>query len=164
MKIDLQKALDATESTYYELVAIANNIAKDYVSDVNALVADAYDNVDNLTNEALRGLITRISLKSFDLGDVKEKSGLKAECAEALRKEAYAIAFNGADGSVAAKDNSATLSTSSEILVGKIYEVVAALLKTKLDECHRVVAALTTVLTSRMAEAKAKADLQKGAM
>ena len=163
MNIDLQKALDATQTTYEYLVGIANRITKDYVGEVDDLVDTAYDNVDNLTNETIRNIIIRISLKAFELGDVKEKSGLKAECAEALRKEAYAIAFNGADGSVAAKDNSATLSTSSEILVGKIYEVVAALMKTKLDECHRVVAALTTVLTSRMAEAKAKAELQKGA-
>lgn len=164
MNIDLQKALDATQATYAYLVGIANGITKEYVDEVNALIEEAYDNVDNLSNGAIRNLILRISLKAFALGDVKEKSGLKAACAEALRKEAYAKAFNGSDGSVAAKDSSATLDTSKEILVGKIYETVAAILKTKLDECHRVVAALTTVLTSRMAEEKAKAELQKGAM
>lgn len=164
MNIDLQNALDATQTTYEYLVGIANRITKDYVDEVDALVKEAYDNVDNLNNEAIRNLIMRISLKAFALGDVKEKSGLKAACAEALRKEAYAKAFNGADGSVAAKDNTATLNTSEQILTGKIYEVVAAMLKTKLDECHRVVAALTTVLTSRMAEAKTMTGLQKGAM
>lgn len=160
----MQGALDATEATYSELVAIANSITKEYVAEVNSLVSEAYDNVDNLTNEAIRRLILKVSLKAFALGDVKEKSGLKAECAEALRKEAYAIAFNGADGSVAAKDNSATLSTSDKILVGKIYDVVADILKTKLDECHRVVSALNTVLMSRASDAKTTAELQKEGM
>ena len=159
MRGNLQKALDATETTYANLVSIANNITKEYVAEVDELISQAYENVDNLSNESIRGLILKLSLKSFSFGDVKEKAGLKAECAEALRKEAYAIEFNGAEGSVAAKENAATVNTSDEIMTETIYGVVASLFKTKLDECHRVVAALNTVLMSRMSEAKLAANM-----
>lgn len=159
MKMNLQKALDSTETTYAQLVAIANDIVRDHVAEVDAMIKDAYDNVDNLTNEQIRSLLLKLSLKSYSFGDIKEKSGLKAECAEALRKEAYAIAFNGTEGSVATKENTATIDVSSEILTETIYTVVANLFKTKLDECHRVVSALTTVLMSRMSEAKLTATM-----
>lgn len=162
MKGNLQAALDATEKTYDNLVSIANNIVKEHVAEINEMVMDAYENVDEMSNENIRNLILKLSLKTFSFGDVKEKSALKAECAEALRKEAYAIAFNGAEGSVAAKENAATIDTSDEILTETIYEVVANMFKTKLDECHRVVSALTTVLTSRMAEAKLTAKMYEG--
>lgn len=159
MRGNLQKALDATETTYANLVAIANNIIKEYVAEVDKVIAQAYDNVDNLSNEMIRSLILKLSLKSYDFCDVKEKSGLKAKCAEALRKEAYAIEFNGAEGSVAAKENTATVNTSDEIMTETIYNLIANLFKSKLDECHRVVSALTAVLMSRMAEAKLASNM-----
>ncbi len=67
--------------------------------------------------------------------------------------------FNKSEGSVAAKEHTATINTSDKILTNIIYDIIANMFKTKLDECHRVVAALTTVLTSRMSEAKLKANL-----
>lgn len=162
MKGNLQAALDVTETTYDNLVSIANSIVKEHVAEVDDLVGTAYDDIDNLSNESIRNLILKLSLKTFSFGDIKEKSALKAECAEALRKEAYAIAFNGAEGSVAAKENAATINISDEILAETIYGVVANIFKTKLDECHRVISALTTVLTSRMAEAKLTAKMYEG--
>ena len=71
--------------------------------------------------------------------------------------EAYAREFNAGDGSVASKDNTATLNISNEILAETIYNLVSNLFKIKLDEIHRVVSTLQTVLMSRMAEAKLSA-------
>lgn len=159
MKESLQKALDATETTYADLVSIANTIMKEHVAEVNKLIQQAYDNIDNLSNENIRQLITKLSLQSFNFGDVKDKATLKSKCAEALRAEAYALEFNKSEGSVAAKEHTATINTSDKILTNIIYDIIANMFKTKLDECHRVVAALTTVLTSRMSEAKLKANL-----
>lgn len=158
----LQEALDRTDDVYKDLIEIANTIFKTYTGDVNELIKGAMDNVDNLTNEDIRLLIIKLSLHSFSFGDVKEKAGLKAELSETLRKEAYAKAFNLSEGSVASKESQATMKTSYENSVELIYNSVASLFKTKLDEIHRVVDALKTVLMSRMSEAKLTATMYEG--
>jgi len=158
----LQEALDRTDDVYKDLIEIANTIFKTYTGDVNELIKGAMDNVDNLTNEDIRLLIIKLSLHSFSFGDVKEKAGLKAELSETLRKEAYAKAFNLSEGSVASKENQATMKTAYENSVELIYSTVASLFKTKLDEIHRVVDALKSVLMSRMSEAKLTATMYEG--
>ena len=154
MKGNLQKALENTEQTYAQLVVIANDITNGYIKDIDVDIKDAANNINNLTNDSIRQLIIKLALKSYSFSEVKEKSVLKAECAEALRKEAYAIEYNKADGAVAARDNLATINTGDEILTEAIYNLVCSLFKTKLDEIHRVIDALKTVLMSRMTEAK----------
>ena len=158
----LQEALDRTDDVYQDLIEIANTIFKTYTGEVNDLIKGAINNVDNLTNEDIRLLIIKLSLQSFNFGDVKEKAGLKAELSETLRKEAYAKAFNLSEGSVASKESQATMKTSYENSVELIYNSVASLFKTKLDEIHRVVDALKTVLMSRMSEAKLTATMYEG--
>lgn len=154
MRGNLQKALDSVEMTYSQLVEIANDIVNEHVVEVNVLIYGVTQNVENLTNDAIRESMLKLSLSAYSFSDIKEKSSLKAECAEALRKEAYATEFNGADGSVAAKESAATINTSDETLTETIYNLVASLFKAKLDEMHRVVDVLKTVLMSRVSEAK----------
>lgn len=162
MEDKLQEALDKTDDTYRDLIEIANTVVKTYTSDVNILIREAIENVDNLTNEDIRVLIVKLSLQAFNFGDIKEKAGLKAELSETLRKEAYAKAFNLVEGSVASKESQATMKVSYETSVELIYTTVASLFKTKLDEIHRVVDALKSVLMSRMSEAKLTATLYEG--
>lgn len=153
MKRSLEDALKNTDTTYNQLIEIANGMVKIYTGDIDCVVQKTLK-VENLTNDDIRNIITELSLKAYQFGDVKEKSALKAECAEALRKEAYAKEFSLGDGSIAAKDTNATLNISSEIMTEAIYNLVASLFKTRLDECHRIVDTLKTVLMSRMQEAK----------
>lgn len=153
MKRSLEEALKNTDTTYAQLVEIANKITAVYTTEVDAIVQDTLK-IEKLTNDDIRSIMTKLSLSAYQFGDVKEKSALKAECAEALRKEAYAKEFSLGDGSVAAKDTNATLNISSEIMTEAVYNLVAGLFKTKLDELHRIVDTLKTVLMSRMQEAK----------
>lgn len=156
MKRSLQEALKNTDTTYKELVDIADGMIAIYTKDINKMIEDA-QKVEKLTNDDIRDLMTKLSLRAYQFGDVKEKSSLKAECAEALRKEAYATEFNLSDGSNAVKDSNATLNISSEIMTEAIYNLVAGLFKVKLEELHRIVDTLKTVLMSRMQEAKLSA-------
>ena len=153
MKRSLEEALKNTDTTYNELVKIANDMIKVYAEDIDKIIKDV-SKVESLTNDDIRNTITKLSLKAYQFGDVKEKSSLKAECAEALRKEAYAKEFSLGEGSVASKDTNATLNISSEIMTEAIYNLVASLFKTKLSEIHSVIDVLKTVLTSRLSEAK----------
>lgn len=151
---DINKALDAVDMTYDNLICIANDTFNELVGDMSEMIHTAYDNVEKLTNDDLRELMLRLALKSYSFSEIKDKAAFKATLSETLRKEAYAIKFNSLDGSVAAKDNTATLSVSEEIIAENIFELISTMLKTKTDEIHRVVDVLKTVLMSRNAEAK----------
>lgn len=154
MKSEVVAALDAVDATYDELIDVANDIAKEVVGDLDDMMASAYNDVEKLSNEAIRDLMLKLSLRSYSFAEIKERSAFKSELAETLRKEAYAKNFNSTEGTVAVRENTAVLNSSSEILANQIYELVADIFKSKLDETHRIVAALTSVLMSRMSEAK----------
>lgn len=154
MSKNLTNAMSNVEVAYQEVIDISNDIVKEMTGDITLLIENTYNNIETLTNEDIRQLLLRLALRSYSFGEIKDKSAFKAALAESLRKEAYAKEFNAAEGTVAAKENTATINISSEIVVEEIYELTASLLKTRADEIHRVVDALKSVLTTRLTEAK----------
>lgn len=162
MKVELQKALDNVELTYSEIAEIANELVSEYTADISKIIDYVSNNLEHLTNDDLRTLMLRLSVKAYSFGDIKEKSAIKAECAEMLRKEAYAKNFNLQEGSVALKDSNAILAISEEIVSECVYDLVAALFKTKMLEIQRLIDTLKTILTSRLSEAKLSATINLG--
>lgn len=154
MNQNVSKALDNIDMTYDELIEVANDICADVVGDLDNMIKSAYDNIENLTNESIRSLLLRLSLRSYSFAEIKEKSIFKATLGETLRKEAYAKSFNAAEGTVAVRENTSIINTSAEILAEELYSLVASMFKVKVDEVHRVVDSLKSVLMSRMQEAK----------
>ena len=154
MNANVTKALDNIDMTYEELIEIANDICNDVVGDLNTIMSNAYENVENLSNESIRNLLLRLSLRSYSFAEIKEKSIFKATLGETLRKEAYAKSFNATEGTVAVRENTSVINTSAEILAEELYTLVAGIFKVKVDEVHRVVDSLKSVLMSRMQEAK----------
>lgn len=154
MNKNLNQAMDNVETTYSEVVDLATDILTEFTEDIDALMDKAYTNIENLSNDAIRELLLSLALRAYSLGAIKDKSAFKATLAETLRKEAYATQFNQTDGTVAVRENTAILNTSAEIVVEQVYDLTSSLFKTRLDEVHRVVDSLKTVLTSRLAEAK----------
>lgn len=150
----LNQALENADLLYTDLVNAANIIIEDYTKNINDVIKNITDHIESMSNEELRLQMMKLSLNAYTFSEIKEKSALKAVCAETLRKEAYAKNFNATDGTVAFKDNTATINSSYELLTEHIYELVANLFKTKLDELHRIVASMNSVLMSRMQEAK----------
>lgn len=154
MAKNIQEALQNIDMTYDNVIDIANDIIKDVSEEVDGYIQKAYDNIENLSNDAIRDILLRLSLSSYSFSEIKEKSVFKAELAETLRKEAYATEMNGAVGTVAQKEATAVLNTSAETVAEAIYDLVASMSKSKIDEIHRVVDTLKTILTSRLTEAK----------
>lgn len=153
-KPNLTAALAKVEATYADVVDIANDMLQPMFEPINALIAEIRENSAGMPVDSIRDYMVRLQLRSYEISDVKEKSALKAECAEALRKEKYARTFNEAQGTVGIKDNTAFLASTEEIVVEALYNLVASLLKTKLDELHRLIDTLKSILMSKMQEAK----------
>lgn len=154
MTSDVRKALTAIDCTYDDLVEVANEIFNTTTKEVDDMMTDAYNDIEKMSNDAIRDLMLKLSLKSYTFSEVKEKSAFKSTMGEILRKEAYAKNFNSIEGTVAVRETNATIQTSGEIIAEEIYTLVANMLKTKLDEIHRVVNTLQTVLMTRIQEAK----------
>ena len=159
MKTNIGDALQNTELVYGDLKVIADEMFNAWAYDANQLVKQA-EGVNSLTNDQLRDLIFKLAVKSFSFGEIKERALMKAEIAEALRKEAYAVEFAKAEGAVAAKDAAVTQAISSQVLTELVYNLVANLFKNKQDELHRLIDSLKSILTSRIAEAKLAAGMQ----
>ena len=154
MTNDVKKSLEVVDATYKDLIVIANSITEIYTKETDSIIKFLYDNVENMTDEEIRKAILKLSLKSYTFGDVKEKSLFKAELAEAIKKVSYAEKFSSAEGAIAARENLSIISTAEDTLASEIYNYVASFLKTKLDEIHRCVDSLKSVLISRQSEAK----------
>ena len=153
-KLSLEEALNNVEITYQEIIPIANDMISDLVEPINIMVDSINQSINNLSNEEIRSYILRLQLRAYQLSEPKEKSVLKATLSEALKKETYANAYQEASGTNGAKDNIAWLACSEQIVIEALYELVSSLLKTKLDQVHRLVDALKSILLSRMQEAK----------
>lgn len=150
-KEKLNIALDELELSYRDIVDMATDIVGDTVKDVDKIIENISE---SMSNDDLRNTLLKLSLRAYSLGEFKEKATMKSELAETVRKQKYAIEFNGAEGSVAAKDNSAIISSAESVIVEVLYNLVSSLLKTKLDEAHRCVDTMKTILMSRLSEAK----------
>ena len=153
MKPTVQQALENVEMTYQELNEVANEMTSSFFESVNSIINELND-INELSNDDIRNYMIKLALNSYSLAEIKEKSALKAECAEALRKDKYARSFREAEGSAAIKENEAVVNTNEQVVVEALYNLIASLFKTKLDEAHRVVDVLKSVLMSRNAEAK----------
>ena len=150
----IQVALDELDATYKDLIVIANDITERYFKQSDDIVKDLYKRVEELSDEDIRQAILKLSFASYSLGETKERSTFKSELADTIKKVAFSEKFNSAEGAVAVRENSAIIDTADETLVSKIYDYVSADFKTKLDEIHRVVDSLKSVLISRQAMAK----------
>jgi hypothetical protein len=154
MAKDLNKALEAVEMTYGQIKQIADDMVAAPFAEVNRLYEEVSLRVDMLSIEALREYLLKLQLAAFGLSEMRDRAGAKATCAEAVRKEAYAVSYANQEGTAAAKDSATTLAIAENIVAQCLYDLVAALVKTKLDSTHRLIDTLKSILMSRMQEAK----------
>ena len=154
MTKDLEEALSNVQMTYQDLVQISDDILTTYTSDIDELIRQANVKIEIMTVEDVRQLMLKLSLKSYSLCEVKEKSALKLACAEALKDEVYAKSYNEATGTVKERESTASSSIRFEVMSEAVFNEVYSMLKSKVDETHRVVDALKSVLMSRMQEVK----------
>lgn len=150
----LSSALSKVEISYGDIAEIADGMLRAKFAPINKLIDEINTNLNAMSIEFIRDYLLRLQLWAYSISELRDKSAAKAELAAALQKEAYAIKFNGADGSAAARDKFALAETSQEQVSEIIYNLVANLVKTKLDQCHRLVDCLKSALASRMQEFK----------
>mgnify|MGYP007111668944 FL=1 len=157
MAKDLNKALEAVELTYGQIKEIADSMLAGPFEEPNRIVEMIQYNIESMSIEMLRDSILRLQLAVYSLSELRDRSGIKAVCAEAIKKEAYAASYIGQEGTAGVKDSNTTLAISENIVAQCLYDLVASLVKTKVDMCLRLIDSLKSILMSRMQEAKISA-------
>jgi hypothetical protein len=157
MAKDLNKALEAVEMTYAQIKEIADSMLSGPFEEPNRIVEYIQANVESMSIDMLRDSILRLQLAVYSLSELRDRSGIKATCAEAIRKEAYASSYIGQEGTAGVKDSNTILAISENIVAQCLYDLVASLVKTKVDMCLRLIDSLKSILMSRMQEAKISA-------
>jgi ribonuclease HII len=160
MTKELQSALDAAQITYENLKEIADGITSSYVNDLDEEIREIQENIVVLTNDDLRNHIAKVSTRAYFLADARDNSTLCSTVSETLRKEVYANTFLSAEGTQGVKDSKSLLATQEQTLTEAIYDLVNSRFKTKVDESHRIVDSLKTLLTSRLSEMKMTKDTE----
>ena len=150
----LAEGMDNIQTIYNSLNSQAKEIVKNYTKKIDDLIKQVSDNVNNLSNEDIRNIELQLSLMAYDLGELKDKTCIAAEIAEIIQDETEADAWNTAVGNNEQRKNTAILSSSKEKAVAKLYKLVASQIRTKLDEAHRVVDTLKSILISRASDKK----------
>lgn len=154
MAKDLNKALETVEMTYSQIKQLADDMLASTFMPINNLINEITGNIESMSIEMLRDYLLRVQLSAFSISELKDRASIKATCAEAIRKEAYATSYLNQEGTQSAKDASATLAIAENIVAQCLYELVASLIKTKLDSLYRLADTMKSVLMSRMQEAK----------
>jgi hypothetical protein len=157
MAKDLNKALEAVEITYYQIKDIADSMLADSFEEPNRIVNFIQLNIESMSIDMLRDSILRLQLAVYSLSELRDRAGIKASCAEAIRKEAYAANYIGQEGTAGVKDSNTTLAISENIVAQCLYDLVASLVKTKVDMLLRMIDSLKSILMSKMQEAKISA-------
>lgn len=142
------------DETYKNIVAIADDLVAKSARSIDDLVKEIKRNLVNLTNQEISNYMLQLSIEAYYFGQKKEHATLKQEIAEAAVKEGLAKSYNTTEGTVAFRQNQAMLDISEKQAVKLLYDVTAGLMKTKLDEIHRLINVLNGALINRNAEAK----------
>lgn len=154
MKKTLEEALDAVELDYHDLIEIADSMDKPLFADTDALMDSIREKGNDLSIDQLRGYLLKLQLEAYRLSEIKENAQMRADLSEAKEKDKYATVFNSLEGSAASKDKIAQAAIADEVITEVVNTLCASRLKTKVDQIHRMVAVLTSILMSRMQETK----------
>jgi len=154
---DITNAKNEVGELFKNLSPIITEIVDKYAKELDKIF-DRLSNANSLTNDELRELMLSLSIESYLFGMSKDASVLKQECATTLMKEGMAQSYNGTQGTQAVRTNQSIIDTTDKQVVNLLYSAVANMMKTKLDEAHRMVNVLNSILISRNAEAKMVAN------
>lgn len=155
--IDYKNADNELRDTYSNLAPVVKDIVAKHTKNIDeAMKKIKKDSAETMSNKELRNLILELQVEEFYFAPSKDLAVLRQECAVALERTAQAEIYNGTEGTQNYRTNKATANTVDKEVVRILYNAVANTMKTKLEETHRMIGVLNSILISRSAEAKLK--------
>jgi hypothetical protein len=152
--MSLNKDIKDVDDLYKNLVPIAIELVAKSSKQIDTIINTIKKNIDSLTNKEINKLMLQLSIEAYFFGQKKDHAALKQACAEALYKESFAKSYTTHEGTAAQRQNQSTLDNVDKQAVKLLFDTTSNLMKTKLDETHRMINVLNSVVISRNAEAK----------
>ena len=144
--MDIEQARKECRHVYLQLQPIAKEAVEKYSKPIDTIVKEM-SKLESMTDEEIRQLMMRLSIECYFFGNYTAESSLMSDCATAT-------------GTQAEKTSIATINSMDKQAVSSLYKMVKDLMSVKLDEAHRLVNTLNSVLISRSAEKKIKAGVR----
>lgn len=154
MSIDIETAKKDVSEMYKSLQPTIKAIVDKHSKEIDNIILKIKKNFDTLTNKEIHDFMLQLGIETYYFSQIKDMSILKQECATALLKESQANSFNGTEGTQAIRSNQAIIDSLDKQVVSLMQNAIANLMKTKLDEAHRMINILSGVLISKNAENK----------
>lgn len=154
--VDIKEANNQLTDVYNQLKPIITSVVEKNAKPIDDLIKKIKKELTVLTNKELEQYMLQLSIETYYFATVKDSAILKQECANALLKEGQANVFNSTLGTQAVRSNQAVMDTLDKQTVNILYNAVSNNMRSKLDEAHRIVNVLSSVLISKNAEAKLK--------
>lgn len=154
MDVKIDQANNAVNEVYFQLSDAVKETVSELVKPLDEIVKELSKGINLFSNSELWDFQLRLGIEAYKLANVKEQSSLKEACAEALYKEGLAKAYAEAIGAAETKKQASILASIEKQAVSMLYTSISSLLKTKLDEAHRLVNIIQNIQISRAAEAK----------
>lgn len=152
---DLTTAMNEVKDAYNSLWRLGEDLIKKYTTEIDSIVKPLKKaDIEQMSTGQIRQTIFKLSTLSFDLGELRDKAVWTSDIADIIKDEAFAISYNTSEGAVAQRNNNATITISKESAVTSLYKVISSILKTRLDESHRLVDSLKSILISRASDQK----------
>ncbi len=152
---DLTEAMNEVKDAYNSLWKLGESLIKKYTAEIDSIVKPLKNaDVEQMTTGQIRQTIFKLSTLSFDLGELRDKAVWTADVSDIIKDETFAMEYNCSEGAVAQRTNNATIKISKESAVTSLNKVISAILKTRLDETHRLIDSLKSILISRASDQK----------
>lgn len=143
-----------TDDVYKELVQIADDIVNKASKPIDDIMSKLKHGFEDMSTRQLNDFMLQLSIEAYYFGTKKDHAQLKQACADALYKESFAKSYATAQGTQLNRQNQATIDGIEKQTVKMLYECTSNLMRTKLDETHRMINVLNSAIISRNAEAK----------
>lgn len=150
----IENANKDVHEIYTQLYEAVKEVTKELTKPLDDIVAELSKGISLFSNTELWDFQLRLGIEAYKLGNIKEQSSLKEACAEALYKEGLAKSYSEAVGAAETKKQASILASIEKQAVSMLYSSISGILKTKLDEAHRLVNIIQNIQISRAAEAK----------
>lgn len=149
-------AKSQVDEIYKSLIPLVDEVIKKHSRPLDEIVYKIKHDIENLSNKEISSLMIQLGVETYYFGQKKDYASLKQACAEAILKENFAKAYISNTGTAVQRQNQSLLDTINNTAIKLLYDVTSNLMKTKLDEAHRLINILNGVLINRNAEAKLK--------
>ena len=154
--MEINEAKKQVSETYAMLKPIVKETVSKNTKELDSIVNKVKKNLTTMTNKELQDYMLQLSIETYYFSERKDMSLLMQECAVALSKGTLADIYNRTTGTQAYRNNRAIVDSMDKQTVAIIQSAIANCMKSKLDEAHRIVSVLSSVLISKNAENKLK--------